>query len=239
MMRRARRSLHAIVVAAALLATLPWTLSAAPSRAVTFRSGDGRTVSGLLAEAAQRPAPAVVLVPMLGRPKDDWDAVAQRLADANITALSIDLPAQAAPGDAKALSAWSADVRAALVFLESRPDVRSGALGVAGASLGASLAALAAAGDDRVDSLVLVSPALDYRGVRMEAAMRQYGTRPALLIGSHQDYYAARSMRDLAKNAPGPREVQWSDLGAHGTALIAREPDLVRAIVEWFQRTLG
>jgi hypothetical protein len=69
--------------------------------------------------------------------------------------------------------------------------------------------------------------------------MRQYGARPALLVASRQDYYAGRSIRDLAKNAPGPREQQWSDLGAHGTALLAREPDLVRAIVEWFQRTLG
>jgi len=206
---------------------------------VAFRGPDGRTVSGLLAEASQRPAPAVVLVPMLGRPKDDWESAAQQLADANITALAIDLPAQAAPADAKALSAWSNDVRAALAFLESRSDVRGNALGIAGASLGASLAALAAANEGRVRSLALVSPALDYRGVRMEAAMRQYGTRPALLIGSRQDYYAARSMRDLAKNAPGVREMQWSDLGAHGTALIAREPDLLRAIVEWFQRTLG
>lgn len=238
-MIRGGRLIRVHLVLAAVLSLGSTAAAAAPSRPVSFRGGDGRTVGGLLAEAAQRPAPAVVLVPMLGRPKDDWEAVAQRLADANITALAIDLPPPSAASDAKAMSAWADDVRGALAFLQSRPDVRGNALGIGGASLGASLAALAAANDGRVRSLALISPALDYRGVRMEAAMRQYGARPALLMASRQDYYAARSMRDLAKNAPGPRELQWSDLGAHGTALLAREPDLVAAIVEWFQRTLG
>lgn len=211
----------------------------AAGRAVTFRAADGHAVMGVLTEAPQPPAAAVVLVPMLGRPKDDWEGVAQRLAAANITALSIDLPAQTAPADLKALSGWIDEVRAALTYLEASPDVRAGKIGVAGASLGANLAALAAAADGNVRSLALISPSLDYRGVRIETAMRQYGARPALLIASRQDYYAARSARDLAKNPPGIRELQWSDLGAHGTALLSREPDLVRALIDWFQRTLG
>lgn len=211
----------------------------AAARGVTFRTGDGRTVNALLNEASQRPAPAVVLVPMLGRSKDDWQAAGQQLADANITALMIDLPAQSMPGDAKIAAGWSDEIRAALTFLESRPEVRATALGVAGASFGGSLAALAAAADPRVHSLALISPTVDYRGVRIESAMRQYGARPALLIASRQDFYAARSARDLASDPPGIRELRWSDLAAHGTALLSREPDLVRALVEWFQRTLG
>ena len=43
----------------------------------------------------------------------------------------------------------------------------------------------------------------------------------------------------LSKEAPGPREVRWSETPAHGMRLLAAEPDLVRALVEWFQRTLG
>ena len=73
----------------------------------------------------------------------------------------------------------------------------------------------------------------------IEGAMRAYGARPALLIASRQDPYAARSSRELAKEAPGVRELQWSELGAHGTALLSREPDLVQALVDWFRRTLA
>jgi hypothetical protein len=69
--------------------------------------------------------------------------------------------------------------------------------------------------------------------------MKAYGGRPALLVASAHDPYAARSTRELAQDAPGPRDVRWSDISAHGTVLLARDPELVRSIVEWFQATLG
>jgi uncharacterized protein len=228
---------RARLLALLLLLLFPVTAAAA-GRPVTFRTPDGRLVDGLLTEAAQRPAPAVVLVPMLGKSKDDWQGVAQRLVEANITSLAIDLPGTSLPAEAAALNGWQGSVRAALDYLAGRPDVRSGAVGVAGASLGANLAVLAAAADPRVRSLVLVSASLDYRGVRIEAPMRQYGARPALLMASLRDPFAARTVRELAKEPPGPREARWAETAAHGTELLAREPDLVRTIVEWFQRTL-
>lgn len=224
-----------------------WVLLAAPgashagaqTRGVTFRSEDGHMVSGTLVDANPRPAAAVVLVGMLGRPKEDWQGTAERLASANITSLAIDLRSQYMPEDPKAAAAWHADVVAAVSYLVGRPDVRPWAIGVAGASLGASLAAIAAAADPRVRSLALVSPSLDYRGVRIDPALRQYAERPALLLASLRDPYAARSARELASEAAGTRELQWAETAAHGTILLAREPDLVRSLVEWFQRTLG
>ena len=210
----------------------------AAGRSVSFRSGDGRTINALAFEPSQRPSAAVVLVPMLGRPKEDWDAVGQRLADANILALAIDLPGLSDPGDSNVLGGWSGDVHSAVIYLLSRPDVRPGAVGIAGVSLGASLAALAASGDPVVRALALVSPSLDYRGVRIDAAMKRYGGRPALLVASTRDPYAARSVRELAKDPPGPRETRFSDIAAHGATLLARDGEVVRALVEWFQRTL-
>jgi acetyl esterase/lipase len=196
-------------------------------------------VTALLTEANQRPAPAVVLVGMLGRPREDWQTTIDRFASANITSLAIDLRAAFLPDDARAAGAWHADVTAAVGYLVARPEVRPWAIGVAGASLGANLAAVAASMDARVRSLVLVSPSIDYKGIRIDNAMRQYGERPALLVASFRDPYAARSARELAVDAPGIREIQWAESAAHGTVLLAREPDLVRNLVEWFQRTLG
>jgi dienelactone hydrolase len=206
---------------------------------VQFRAADGRLLTALMMEPSQRPAPAVVLVPMLGGGREAWQAVAQRLADANIAALAIDLPSATMPDDVATLPSWHADIRAAVAYLVSRADVRQGSIGVAGASLGANLTVLAAVADPRIRSIALVSPSLDYRGVRIEGAMRQYGARPALLIASLKDPYAARTVRDLSREPPGPRDVRWSEIPAHGTRLLAAEPDLVRALVEWFQKTLG
>ena len=210
----------------------------AAGRAVAFRAEDGRTIDGYIAEAESRPAPAVILVPMLGRPKDDWQAVAQRFADANITALAIDLPGTSMPADTKDLARWARDINAAATYLASRPDVRAGAIGAAGASLGGSLAALAAADTPQIRAVALVSPSLDYRGLRIEAAVRQLAARPALLIASVRDPYAARSVKELAQGAAGPRDIRWSETDGHGSVLLARDANLVRELVEWFQRTL-
>jgi len=226
-----------IVAIGALVLEPPVLLAAA--RTVTFRAPNGRMVEASLNESAQRPSSAVVLVGMLGHSRDDWQAVAQRLADARITTLAIDLPGAVAPDDPAVLAAWSDDIRGALSYLAARPETRPGALGVLGAALGASLAVVAAATDSQVRSLALVSPTSENRGLRIENALRQFGSRPAYLVASRLDPYAARSVKELAKNPPGIREVQMAEAAASGTVLLAREPDLVRLVIEWFQRTLG
>ena len=110
-------------------------------------------------------------------------ALATRLAAEGIGALALDLrghgESQGSFGDS--LAPMVADVKAARRFLEGRSDV-SGRIGLLGASLGANLAALAAADDPAVACLALLSPSLDYRGLRIEAAMRKLGTRPVLMV---------------------------------------------------------
>jgi dienelactone hydrolase len=210
----------------------------AAGRPVTLHAEDGRTVSATIFDANRQPAPAVVLVPALGHSRDEWQAVAQRLADQNITALSIDLPGSSAP-DPKELAGWATVIRAAVTFLAGQPTVRPSAIAVAGAAVGASLAAIEAGTDPRVVALALVSPSEDYRGLRIESALRQFGARPVVFIASRRDPYAARSARELSKDANGPRETFLGDSASHGVPLLAAEPDLARMLVDWFQRMLG
>jgi dienelactone hydrolase len=64
--------------------------------------------------------------------------------------------------DPAELAHWHEDIAAAVAYLVSQPsNVRPGAVGPLGASLGASLAVVAAAADPRVRSMALVSPSLD------------------------------------------------------------------------------
>jgi len=236
---------RAAAFSAVALLLLSATARAATSHTVTFRTDDGATIAGTLYEGARHPAPAVILLHMLARSRDDWQTVATRLADAGIQALAIDFRGHGASSPAPPMAAegdWSRltlDVKASRVFLASRPDlVQASSIGIAGASLGANIAIAAAAADPSIRSLALLSPSLEYRELRAEAPMRKYGARPALLVAGTNDAYAMRSVKALAALGGGTREVKTLDDAGHGTNMLNRDPDLTRALVDWFLRTL-
>jgi dienelactone hydrolase len=229
-------------LAAAALLALVMPVDAA--QRVTLRTDDGVTLTATWYEPSNRPGPAVILVHMLQRSRRDWEPLAQRLASEGIGALAVDLrghgessgQAPSAAEESATFASLLADVRAARRFLATRSDVQQTRVGIAGASLGASLAALHAAADPGIASLALLSPALDYRGLRIEAALRKL-PKPVLLVASDDDFYASRSARELQKGA-GPREVLTLSRAGHGTNMLAHDPDLVRALIDWFRRTL-
>jgi dienelactone hydrolase len=223
------RCSRVLFAAVALLVSV--TIDAAAQRRVTFRSEDGATLSAAYYEPSRRPAPGIVLLHMARRSHADWDAAASQLADAGFAVVALDYRSDE-------LGAYAIDVRAAKAFLRERSEVMPGSIGLAGASISANLAVLDAADDPGVMSIALLSPGLDYKGLRTEAAMKKYGARPALLAGSTKDPYAARSIRHLTTIGPGLREVRLTDAVAHGTVLLSRDPDLIPALVDWFKRTL-
>jgi alpha-beta hydrolase superfamily lysophospholipase len=229
------------MLAIAFVATLAFATPArAAGRSVAFNSVDGTQLAATLYEPSSRPSPAVVLVHMLGRSKDDWQDVAERLEDAGIMVLALDLRGHGrSSGSMATLQPMVGDVASAVAWLAARPNARPGSIAVVGASLGANLAALAAVDLPSVHALVLVSPSLDYRGLRLDAAtMKKIGDRPVLMLASMQDPYALRTLRELIAEGSG-REQRLSNAAAHGTNLLAADSDLARALVEWLRRVLG
>jgi len=235
-----------VVAAVVLLLAAPTAAHGAPAYAVTFRTADGVQIAGTVYQPSRRPAPYVILVHMLGRSRDDWQVLATRLADAGIGALAIDLRGHggsgAGPqGDAERpgdLSPALLDVQAARTFLAARAELGVTHVGVCGAQVGANLAILAAAADSTIRSLALLSPGLDFRGLRIEAPYRKCVDRPSLMVASTEDSYPVRTIRRLDRGVPGTREIHVLNGAGHGTVMLARQPDLVATIVEWFQRTL-
>ena len=211
----------------------------AAGRPVTFPSLDGTSLAGEFYESSAR-APGVVLVHMLSRNKSDWHGLPDRLRDAGITALAIDLRGHGgSSGSAGDLKAMIQDVRAAAQWLATRPSVRPDAIGVVGASLGASLALLAAVDLPQVRVIGLLSPSLDYRGLRTDAALvKRLGSRALWLCASSEDPLALRTLRDMAADTSGPREQVVSSAAAHGTVLLERDGDVGRALVDWLRRSL-
>jgi dienelactone hydrolase len=216
----------------------------AGTQRVTIRTDDGISLAGTWYEPGARQATAVILVHMLHRTRHDWDPVATRLASEGIGALAIDLRGHgessggAEGGDAADYSTLVRDLTAARRYLASRTDVLQSRVGIAGASIGANLAVLEASADPSVASLALLSPSLDYRGLKIEAAMKKYGGKPALLVVSDEDPYALRSAKDLQKAGGGTRELLVLNHAGHGTVMLSRDTDLARALVDWFHRTL-
>ena len=234
-------------IAAALVALLLWSSAgaarAASTQEVSFKTDDGVTIAGTL-YLPGRPAPAIILVHALSRTREDWSVVANKLADAGFVALAIDLRGHGASGplpdgaDLQQLTPMIADVKAARRYLASRREAVPNRIGVAGASIGANLAILLAANDPAVRSLVLLSPGIDYRGLRPEAALKKYGDRPAILVASQEDSYSTNSARELTKSGQGIRDLRILNGAGHGTNILVHQPDLVGALVDWFRRTL-
>jgi len=239
-----RAGTSVLALALALVAAAE-TAAAAP-RTITLRTDDGVNIAASLYEASRHPAPAVVLLHMLTRSRDDWQGFGNRLADAGISALAIDLRGHGSSGSGTVgadgeidLSRMMLDVTAASAYLTGRTDlVKPGAIGILGASVGASLAILEAAADPAIRSLALLSPGVEYRTLRVDEAMKKYGERPALLVAASNDPYALRSVKRLAAIGGGIRETRTLEGTGHGTVMLAREADLGRLLVDWFLRTL-
>jgi pimeloyl-ACP methyl ester carboxylesterase len=212
----------------------------AASQRLMLRTDDGVSLAATWYDPPNRPAPAVILIHMLQRSRKDWDSLASRLASEGIGALTFDLrghgESQGSAGEN--LSVLLQDVKAARRHLASRFEVNQAKVGFAGASAGANLAALEASADGGVASLALLSPSLDYRGLRIEAAVRKYGNRPVLLVAGDDDPYAMRSAKDLQKAGGGIRELLILKNAGHGTNMLNAPEDLPRQLVEWFRRTL-
>ena len=233
--RRSNRKLLFILTTLITALVLPGESRAA--QRVTLRTDDGIILTATWYEPPAR-GPAVILVHMLHRSRRDFDALASRLASEGIGALALDLRGH---GDSQGsigtdFAPMVADVKAARRFLIGRSDV-SGKIGLLGASLGANLVALAAADDPSVASLALLSPSLDYRGLRIETAMRKLGSRPVLMVVSDDDPYASRSAHDLEKGTRG-REILSLTGAGHGSTMLEREASLMGSLVDWFRRTL-
>jgi dienelactone hydrolase len=227
---------RAVLVASIALAAIP---AAAAGRPVALTSADGTSLAATFYEASSRGSPAVVLVHMLGRSKDEWAVYAERLQDAGIAALALDLRGHGrSGGSAGELAAMAGDVRAGLAWLSAQANVRSGAIGVIGASLGANLAAVAAGDVPAARAVALLSPSLDYRGVRIDAALvKKLNDRALWLAASRDDPLAARTVNELAAGHPAA-EQRLVAARAHGMALFGTDPDLFRGLVDWLRRTL-
>ncbi|MFO1078971.1 MAG: hypothetical protein U1E73_14715, partial [Planctomycetota bacterium] len=104
-----RRLMACVFVTWGIVVAAPVTTQAAAT--VQLRTSDGVSIAATWYEAAEA-APAVVLVPMYTRTRDDWRAFAERLNAAGLSALAVDLRGHGgSSGAAAPAPAMALDVR--------------------------------------------------------------------------------------------------------------------------------
>lgn len=252
----------------ALIICLPLAIAyAAPvnpsppaSRLIELKASDGTLLKATFFEAA-KPAPAVLLLHQSNRSRKSWDALAVRLAESGISALTLDMRGMGDSGGARGdFGRRSDDVDMALEYLRSQPGVRPGVIGVGGAGwLGVTHAVEAARRHpETVKSLVLISGETLRPGLQFLHQTRQL---PQLYIYSDEDEYpptqqamqllyaASSSSSKKLIHYPAAREAPWvwyetadagkvAAAGGHGTDLFEAHAELPGIIGDWFASTL-
>ena len=116
---------------------------------VSFVSEDGLTLAGWLIkpDGSSKKTPAIILCHGLGANRSDFTELAVFLARRGYLVLTFDFRAHGDSEGSRTSLGYheQKDVRAALHFLASRPEVDPGRIGIFGFSLGGSTAILAAA----------------------------------------------------------------------------------------------
>jgi pimeloyl-ACP methyl ester carboxylesterase len=129
------------------------------------------------------------------------------------------------------------DVGDAVVFLATRPEADLGCLGIGGSSFGANAALLYGADDPAVDTVVMLSPGLDFMGLEPLPAVAGFEPRPALAIATDGDAYSAQTVTQLDE-AGDHLNGQVYDGSAHGAPIFTETPPSFDLVVYWFSDLL-
>jgi dienelactone hydrolase len=199
--------------------------------------------------SAERAGPGVLLLHQCNRQRKVWDGLAEQLAAAGISVLTLDYrgfgesggvrfdkatPQQAQEAQAK----WPGDIDIALQYLESQPGVKREIIGVGGASCGVNNSVQTARRHPEVKSLVLLSGNADLNGRNF---LRNDNKVPVFFTYAEDDEFK-----------PSITAIQWlytitADLskklvhyptGGHGADIFHVHPDLPDQIVDWCRVTL-
>ena len=99
-----------------------------------------------------------------------------------------------------------------------------------GASIGANTVLNYAVTDDSITKIVLLSPGLNYRGVSIDKAIKEY-TKSILIIASKEDSYSFSSSEKLFEDSVGEKKFLRLENVGHGTNML--KASLMADIIKW------
>jgi len=223
---------------------------------IDFKTSDGAKIVGLFYRPERlrmKNVPVVLLLHQLGGSKADYyDFVPDILAE-GYCALAIDLRGHGESTNINGVSrSWrdfnetdfrkmSYDVISAVRWLDERREVNSDRIAIIGASIGANLALNYAVNDRRVRTVILLSPGLDYRGVKTLSSAKNYGTRAIMIAVSSGDEPSgsdSRTLYEIFEPTANPPKLKMYEGDLHGTSILNGGLGLGMIIIAWLGNNL-
>lgn len=197
----------------------------------------------------QKPdSPGVVLLHMMPATKESWRDFGLKLQQAGFQALAIDFRGHGKSTvkngeildyknfNDKEHQQKIHDVEEAIRFLTNKNNPAS-ILFFVGASIGANIALQYMSEHARIRGGVLLSPGLDYRGVRTEPLIKKIANDQSLFLaaGGDNDIYSTETIEKLYEMATCKKQLKIVKNGGHGTDLFIAEPELMDEIIKWLK----
>lgn len=209
---------------------------------ITLKTSDNVILVG---DYAGKPGqPAVLMLHMMPSTRESWRAFSEKLNAVGFQTLAIDMrghgESQGGPNGYKRFSdeehqSSIHDVRAGIAFLKSKNPSK---IFIAGASIGANLALWYAAEDHDTASIILLSPGLDYRGIRTEPFVSKLSpSQRVYYAAGRDDTYSADTVEALHAATPSSikKELRIFERAGHGTTIFEKEPSFMDELAVWLR----
>jgi pimeloyl-ACP methyl ester carboxylesterase len=212
---------------------------------VTLKTSDGIAIIG---DHYKVPTPSagILLLHMMPSTKESYKDFAQRLNNAEIGVLAVDLrghgESDKGPAGYEKFSDDEhqksiEDVKAGINFQKTEGHVP---LFVGGASIGANLALQILAESDFVTKAILLSPGLNYKGIESLPLAEKIDPEKAVYIVAAKDDSrtlgtAAEQGQQIFNVLNCRKQTQIFETGSHGTNMLDAHPEFMDDLVNWLK----
>lgn len=206
---------------------------------ISFVTSDGIKIAATLYKAENPSKTGIILLHMRAKSRADWEDFALKLNSAGFDALAIDFRGHGDSGGTRVdqfsnqdYQNLSLDVAAAYKYLKSKEPSTNIAL--IGASIGANVALNYAVQNTNTVAVVLLSPGLDYKGLKTDETSKQT-SKPVFLATSSDDPQSYDGLETWKANIKNLELVTYTDAG-HGTNMFDPHPELTDKIINWLKK---
>lgn len=219
---------------------------------VILTTSDSKKITGDYSKADRsnfnEPKGWVVFLHMMPATKESWLDLAKDLQEIGYDSIAIDLRGHGeSDGGPSGYLSFSdnehqksiLDVKAAVEFL-MQEGAKNDKIILIGASIGANLSLEYLAENPEIKTAILLSPGLNYRGIKTEPLAANLKTgQKVFFASSKDDGFNSEETKEIYDKVLGgaEKEIKIYDSGGHGTNILKNQPKLKELIIDFIKIT--